>query len=191
MNAREFWTCTRVVWLSVRDCFVSALTFAAVQYWYVLHEKGFLFLPYPSLLSWELLLLIRQISNIFSKTACYSFLGGSFSRVSHQYLISPMQTRLRVVPLPLSPSCVSQKETVGKKKRPPSFWAVILFTRFSSRPPRRTREKKDYSQYRWKRVVGGCFFYLYCKSHALGCTMFTTDLTVFNFRLFVSSHPCV
>ena len=94
---------------------MSALTFAAVQYWYVLHEKGFLFLPYPSLLSWELLLLIRQISNIFSKTACYSFLGGSFSRVSHQYLISPMQTRLRVVPLPLSPSCVTQKETVGKK----------------------------------------------------------------------------
>lgn len=123
MNAREFWTCTRVVWLSVRDCFVSALTFAAVQYWYVLHEKGFWFLPFPSLLSWELLLLIRQINKQTNK-AYYSFLGGSFSRVSHQYLISPMQTRLRVVPLPLSPSCVSQKETVGKKRTAAKFLGV-------------------------------------------------------------------
>ena len=136
MNAREFWTCTRVVWLSVRDCFVSALTFAAVQYWYVLHEKGFWFLPYPSLLSWELLLLIRQISNIFSNKACYSFLGRSFSRVSHQYLISPMQTWLRVVPLPLSPSCVSQKETVGKKKNGRQVFGRSFYSRGFLRVPR-------------------------------------------------------
>ena len=52
--------------------------------------------------------------------------------------------RLRLVPLSLSPLCVTRKKTV-KKKQGPGFHAAIFYHCFLSRHAQRTKRKRDYS----------------------------------------------